>query len=556
MSEATHPPVRPLLSAGSGDKQKPWFLIGAVAAMFVFTMLVNLSLSRLSGHLAMVPTYDDVNYFADALVRLRFADGFGLRSVIWSIISDPPHAPVTTLTGMLGFWLFGPEPIAAYIANGWVMLLFLVFMARMSRPLGNEPDRALFIGVFLFVTAVQAMVMEFRPDLPSGLMLAIAVHVICRFDFRTASLRDKIGLAAIAVATTIIKPSAVVLTIPVLSIALGLGVLTQCLNDRKNYALILKAALPAIVAYFVMMVPFALIWGQQTIIYIIGVLFTYADVWRTPGDAAFHWNYHLFGVGGQAALGHFVKFGIAVIAIDLMLFAGVRRYRQRGVIQYYIMLVIIYCAMATSGEKTPYQGSLIYLPIVIGVGTALVRVLAFAKDISGVNWLPRAALIMMIVVAAYRAPLAFYYYGAAPNSPQLPPIVERIVQRLVEVKLANVENPQCTDRPLEVVSADAEPIPVPLIQYEAAKAGVHVVTPVTFMMRDLPDMETIADHGDIVLIADPSHHSTSRWLPGVVNNTALFDHLTAQQGGARFDVGSPDGTPQWLIVAPRCVVPK
>lgn len=526
----------------------------AVAAIFVVAVLANLSMSLLHGHLAMVPIYDDVNYMADALVRLRFDAGSGLRSLVRSFAADPPHAPITTLTGILGFGLLGPEPIAAYIANLWVLLVFLVFVTFMTRPLESWIDRALIIATFLFVPVVHAMVMEFRPDLPGGLFLGIAAYLICQTDIVAASHRRRVGLALLCLAATIIKPTAFIIVVPGLALAALVTLFGQLVLDRGNKRATFAAFGEVLGVYALAMVPFVILWGRLTADYVYAVLFTDADVWATAGDRAFHLLYHSTGVGGVLGLGKFFRNGMILILIDLALTVWRRAPRDWRTAAYYFVVGAVYVAMAMSGEKTPYQGSFFYIPFVIAFTAAAVRIILVARE-SVLDGAVRPALIAILALYAWQYPLASYYYGAMPDSIRLPPIVQTITERLVAVKAANLDNPACSDRPLTVIFTDSFPIPTDLVRFEAAKVGVHVVVSTTFMTRSFEEMKGNADRGDLILIADPTHRSTSRWLPGLAFNPELFAFLDAQKGWARFDVGGADGKPQWLFVAPHCNPP-
>ncbi len=536
-----------------GEKRALTVLVGA---MFLLIVLANLSMSSLHGHLAMIPTYDDINYMADALVRLRFSAGSGLRSVLQSFTADPPHAPVTTLTGMLGFWLLGPQPLAAYVANSWVVLLFLWFMARLSRPLGGAINRALFIATFLFVPAVQALVMEFRPDLPAGLVLAITLYTLCTTDFGGASWRRRLGLAALCVAATSIKPSGFVLVLPALGGTLLIVLMRTLVFERGAARATIVALAQIIGVYLVLMVPLVLIWGPSTFAYVYDVLFTYADVWRTEGGWRTHLLYNSYGFGGLLALGKFFRNGLLLILVDLAIFAFRPDRRRRGVLEFYLVVVMLYGALSLSGEKTVYQGSFFYFPFIIAFAGASIRILTFIRDVAGLGFLVRGALSVILALYVYKMPLASYYYGAEPFAYKLRPVVDRITARLGDIALANTGNPACSGRPLTMVFTDSLPIPTELVRFEAAKIGVPVQASTTFMARDFGEMTRNVEDGDIVLIADPGHKSPSRWLPGIADNPRLLGYLQAWGDGARLDVTGEDGKPLWIIVNPRCMPPN
>ena len=527
----------------------------SVAGMFLLFVLVNLSLSRLHGRLAMIPTYDDINYMADALVRLSFSPGSGIRSVIASFIADPPHAPASTLTAMAGFWLLGPEPLAAYIANSWVALLFLWYLARLSRPLARSTDRALFIATFLFIPAVQALVMEFRPDLPAGLVLGIALSALCGADILRSGWKEKLGLAALGVAATIVKPSAFILVLPVLAGTMLLVLLRAFVLERAAVRETVVGLAQILAAYLVMMAPLVWIWGPSTYAYVFGVLSTYADVWRFAGGWDAHLLYNSYGVGGLVALGKFFRNGGLLIIIDLVILALRPDRRQRGVVEYYLVVAMVYAGLSVSSEKTVYQGSFFYFPYIIAFAGASIRVLTFIRDVVGFGWLVRLSLGVIVAIYVYKMPIASFYYGAEHNAFRLRPVVDRITTYIGDIALANIGNPACSGRPLEMVFTDSLPIPTELVRFEAAKIGVPVTATTTFMARDFSEMTRNADEGDVVLIADPAHRSPSRWLPGVDSNPRLLAYLDATATRPHHDVVGEDGKPLWMIVNPRCIAP-
>ena len=91
----------------------------------IVSAALNLSLSAREGTLAMPPIYDDANYLLDGYLRVLRGDATSLFNLVASIIADPPHAPLSTLTSMLGYSLLGPHVWAPYFVSTWIVLVFL-----------------------------------------------------------------------------------------------------------------------------------------------------------------------------------------------------------------------------------------------------------------------------------------------------------------------------------------------------------------------------------------------------------------------------------------------
>lgn len=93
--------------------------------VLVFTAL-NLTFNMRSGSLSWPPIHDDATYLLDAYHRLAFGGVDSLATLIRTFYLDPPHAPMTTLTEILGFSLLGSSVYAAYAANAWLLAVFAV----------------------------------------------------------------------------------------------------------------------------------------------------------------------------------------------------------------------------------------------------------------------------------------------------------------------------------------------------------------------------------------------------------------------------------------------
>jgi hypothetical protein len=88
-----------------------------VGLLVMISAALNLSFALRSGSLSRPPVYDDVVYLLDAYQRLAFGGVNSLGTLVHSFLTNPPHAPMSTLTAMLGYSLIGPYLWAAYAAN-------------------------------------------------------------------------------------------------------------------------------------------------------------------------------------------------------------------------------------------------------------------------------------------------------------------------------------------------------------------------------------------------------------------------------------------------------
>ncbi|SHG47811.1 hypothetical protein SAMN02745157_4291 [Kaistia soli DSM 19436] len=524
-------------------------------AIFLITFVVNIAFSLRQGRLASVPIHDDVAYLADGLSRVIFVKGDGLWSAIGSLIVDPPHAPVTTLTAMFGFWALGPAPISAYIANGWVLALYVAVLAVLSRPLGGLLARTLFVAVLVFVPVAHAMVTEFRPDMAGGLLFALAIALMCGTDFRNVTIKRRIHLVLLALAATITKPSAVILTIPALGVAFAVAMVAQGLFTGRAKVRLLLSGLATVALYALALVPFAVAFGAETIRYIRDVLFTNSDIWATPGDRWFHWTYHFSGPGGTEALGVFGVLALVIVIVDLLMFVRFPSYRRPGVLPLYLTIAVVYCAMAVSTEKTVFQGSYFYLPLLFAAASAFVRIVVQAR----LRWSVRApigsdvVLASGLVLAILFLPLGGAYTVRATDGPEAVSLLPQISDAIFALnKNEWIDSPSCAERTMRITAINYDPITAGAIQMALAEGGLNVASDYVFFPRSLQDALKTIDDVDLVVMADPAAKPTNQWLLLAAMAPDIYRYLSEKPGVRKIQVGVYRNHPFWLFVKPHC----
>ncbi|MBN9018311.1 MAG: hypothetical protein J0H11_12905 [Rhizobiales bacterium] len=528
--------------------------VAGLVALFALVLQRNITFSLNHSRLSTTPSYDDTTYLLDAIRRLNFELANGVGTFVSGFIHGPPHAPVTTLTGMLGFELFGPTPLSAYLANGWILALYIGVMAYVSRPLTTLPARLLFVAAMLFAPVSHAMITEFRPDLAAGLIFAIALVAIVSVDLSRASIGSRIAVAAAAVLATIVKPSAVVIVMPGLGLAFVFSLGLRAWLGGAPFGALLRRALLPILAYIVLMVPFALVWGGQTIAYIYQALVSNADVWRTEGSRYYHWTFHYSGYGGTLALRPFNGLGFALICADICLLL---RYRPRAEriapFALYLTITMLYAAMALSAEKTLFQGSFFYLPYLLAVALAMVRVLVTLRAMLLPSWGADAILACLVAVLAFSRPLGSSYTPVPAFAPQLPALLQSVADRTADFLSRRTVGPGCPDR-MPVLSAT---YPAPLtpesVLFELAVRGHTGMFDSVYLLRTREAIQQTIEGADIVLAPDPSMPGLGQKLPGSAFGGEVLHDLQNDPTWSGLIVGTVDGAPLWLFERSACL---
>lgn len=510
--------------------------MAVVLALVGLSVWLNVDLSSRIGALSSPSVYDDVGYLLDGYRRFTIATEGPIASLGASFLYDPPHAPMNTVTAMLGYWLLGPHIWAPYLASAWMLATYAVsiyLLARLNtRPLASVA----LVALMLFVPVAQAMVTEFRPDMGAGLFFSIAIYLLVstRYAETRWSILALVGcLAALAIMA---KPTAVIATVPILGIAFIIGVFGPYPGARPPFGNSLKGAAVVVAAALVFLIPFAVIWGGHVAAYLYQVFVTNRDIWSTPGSALFHWTFHSFGSGGRLALRFFLFLGIAVVAVDVLMSAKVWRQRDTyNALAVYAVLIVLYCAIATSAEKTVYQGSLFYFPFLMGTVLALSRVLGRAAAIS--EWAPIGALASMLIFATLAMPFAAVYrtHRGAPNANTVLESVVAALEKHLSQKSA------CA--PAKPIIAALAPNPLtPDTIALAAGLRYHRDLAVSqlFFKRSEGELWTAASLADFILVPNVSGIAESQNLPATQFIGQILKSLDVSSDWTGLSLDVPD----------------
>lgn len=313
------------LKTGSSDITKPasqnraitYIALACVAACLTLLWVQH---SLRNGDLLLVPTYDDIEYLADALQRLQVFDVHGPKHAVWDFITHPPHAPLASLIALLGFALAGARDWAPYAANG--VLLFAWLLALRQSLGASRPVEVFFWLAFCMTLPISGhMVMELRPDLGCGLLTAWLLICLGQEDFTTGPKRRLIAIGLGFGLALWAKPSVSFATFYYLGAALIIFTLRDWAIRRSNIeirsALLSWSAclLPALLIFL----PFLLITSFGPWRYMMASHFGQnQEVWAYGGTWWQALTFHLTGPGGMFMFGRQFVLLVLVSAAGLV----------------------------------------------------------------------------------------------------------------------------------------------------------------------------------------------------------------------------------------------
>lgn len=175
------------------------FLIITLACFFAFfTLQTSISYGRLSEPLG----YDDISYLAEALERLKLLTAEGWLYYFENWIWHPIFAPLTVLQAQLAFALFGANYYSPALLNiVWVLFAISIVVWRLRQ---ISRLTILFIILALLTAPLLGyLLIDTRPEMPAGLMLAATLFFMAQPEFGRGGRIDKaaavfFGLSLIA----------------------------------------------------------------------------------------------------------------------------------------------------------------------------------------------------------------------------------------------------------------------------------------------------------------------------------------------------------------------
>jgi hypothetical protein len=340
--------------------QQQDILIALALATFFTAFSVIASLHQ--GKLSAPPTYDDILYFEDAARRLQIFYDNDFLVFLHSFIIYPPHAPLSTLAGIIGFALFGMHPWAVPLVNGfWIFLLLLGLRIFFS----NYPILVyLAVATSLLAWPLTAyLLMLAQADAVCGFFIAFGCLYVLSIRWNEISRSQALMSGAAAGLALVIKPS----ISPVTAVLFGwAALLTSALSYTRepNKQGVTKSLIRANL-YFVSFVilfasPYYAFGLKDTFDYFFQNVFgDRGPIWTLKLTPVQHAIYYLWGGGGQMTMGPW--FFVSVLAL---LVASILQFRWIIENRWRVNAVVAWCFVAYLSVTIPSTKS-IFLGIVV-----------------------------------------------------------------------------------------------------------------------------------------------------------------------------------------------
>lgn len=352
-----------------GSKRLP-----ALLAILLGILAISSALERSAavGRLSVPPAYDDIGYILGGLDLYSTFLERGLTGVLIPLLHE--HAPFQTMLALMGDFLFGIHPWSPYLANGLLLIAFilvLLVLTRDARPLGQFA----LIAYVISLPLTGNLIAEFRPDFYWGLLCGIAIYLIFDPDFlegghlRTSATAVCVALALLA------KPSAS----PATAVLLGLAALLAIWCKDKLHSRLADLAIFAS-TLAVLAGPFLLINARTIYDYFYTVTVDQKDIWALRAPFWEQASFYISGWVREGTLGSAFWLGIVLFLWNSG-YLYIKRRRAELIIytSFGFVTFVAYLIPTISPVKSAFLGSLFYGTFIFIVIRSLVLVFQQSK---------------------------------------------------------------------------------------------------------------------------------------------------------------------------------
>lgn len=503
----------------------------------LFTSL-NVSEALISGALSSPPIYDDNGYLLDGYNRIAFDNVHSIWSLVVNFIQYPPHAPIETVSIILGYWLFGPFNVGPYIANFWAIFAYSLMIYYISEKETSSFVALLIATIAMFIPVAGTLVSESRPDMTAGLFFGFCGYLLITTETWNRNAYSAAMLGLLCAFSVLVKLSAVVITIPMLALALAIGIF----HHKNHWRSAIRPTVIMFLAAMIFLAPAGFIWGNQTYSYIYQALFSNKDIWQTPGDWYFHLTFSAIGEnGGSLALGNLLYVGLFFIILSAFYNFRIKRYQ---LVYYYLWTLLIYVGISFSAEKTVYQSSFFFFPFIISSICSISALMPKSENVAR-----RSAVILLCMAVLFLEPSHTFQKGIYRKD-----TVDMLSQLTSAVERGTWNISSCSGSTDYVYSTvGSYPITAEAVALDVAqKHHLRLKISHLFMLRSLDEVMAKVENSNFVLTPNAKGlaESLQQRLPGAKFNEDVKTRLRADTRWREVSIDAAD--PLILFLRQKC----
>ena len=308
---------------------------------------------------------DDLAYYNDGLQRLYFLQRDGIIKLLKRLVTIPPHAPGGTLFALLGFAIFGIHDWAPSAARGLVIFGVILFVAEYLGQGLPLLGKLFIVALALTWRLLGATVVEGRPDIVMGLLLAIGIFLVTESGWLTANWRKHVIAGAFFGAALVCKPSMFPVSLFLSFSTLFVASLIDIYRDKCTRSKLFITNAYCIGATLAVMAPYYLIHGVAAVHYFMHVIFGRgSEVWHVDLPLLDHALYYLTGPGGRWLMRrHWLRAWMVLVLISLFIYWRKNRREfwsslmQRFPIALPIMMILTWLVLSIPKTKSVYFGA-------------------------------------------------------------------------------------------------------------------------------------------------------------------------------------------------------
>jgi len=438
------------------------FAISAVLALLILAW--NLKNSFEFGRLAWVPTYDDISYFNDALLRYqKFITG-NVFSLIHDAFSNPPHSPVITFQAIISYILFGVQDWIPYVSLVWIPFWVLLLTVSYARHAGN--GKWILLIYIATTPLLNASVVEFRPDIGNGILTTLAIV----FSIYTITENKQILFTPTLLAAgfllggaLLLKPTAAIYTVALLGFAVLTTLVGLRLTREASVVSGVKSGLLILLIGFILSLPYYLASGKEIIEYTYNALIRDKKIWAVNLSTLDHALYYLVGKGGNFMLGAHLWISVASFPL-LLVFRG--KLSSKAKLRFYVLIsttVFGYLVVAANSVKSYFIG-VVFQALLVCVSFLIFCELMRLYSGRKAYWPAVSALFLITIVSIQ--PVRFWR--------QHDPVIEQEVRETVtQVNKAVRSIVSINNKPNEVYIMFSGFLNVDVITYDLLQWGIQ-----------------------------------------------------------------------------------